>query len=185
MSVSVIEPAWVDAAKRHRQGIPGHFYHWLSDQGSLTSKVVGACDKPFSVRVIRQQWGRATYSEQRLLGRPFFEIALIREVELLCGKQPWVFARTIIPVTSLEGKARRLAHLGNRPLGALLFSDPTTARHRLQYGRLSKRHQLYRSATQSLTRKPRELWGRRTLFGYAGKPILVNEIFLPQIPAST
>ena len=41
------------------------------------------------------------------------EAAIVREVELLCGETPWVFARTLIPATSLRGPARRLAMLGD------------------------------------------------------------------------
>ena len=33
----------------------------------------------------------------------------------------------------------------------------------------------------SVGRRVDDLWGRRTLFRYAGKPLLVNEIFLPAI----
>jgi chorismate lyase len=35
--------------------------------------------------------------------------ALIREVHLLCDDRPWVFARTIIPISTLRGRERRLA----------------------------------------------------------------------------
>ena len=41
---------------------------------------------------------------------------------------------------------------------------------------------LFESAVEDLPVRPRSLWGRRTLFHLAGKPLLVNEIFLPGIP---
>lgn len=107
---------------------------------------------------------------------------MVREVELLGDGTPWVFARTLVPVSSLRGSARRLATLGNKPLGAVLFSDPSMRRGQIQIARLLPRHPLFIAATESLEQKPAELWGRRTLFYLAGKPLLVNEIFLPNIP---
>lgn len=106
---------------------------------------------------------------------------MIREVELYCGDEPWVFARTLIPASSLTGGARRLARLGDRPLGAVLFADPTTQRRLVQMAKLLPRHPLFGAATDHLSERPTELWGRRTIFRYAGKPILVNEIFLPAV----
>jgi chorismate--pyruvate lyase len=111
------------------------------------------------------------------------EVALIREVQLLCGDCPWVFARTLIPASSFRGKARRLARLRNKPLGALLFSDPTTVRENMQIARLCDNHLLHQHASAGLADKTKALWGRRTLFYYAQQPLLVNEIFLPDIPA--
>lgn len=121
--------------------------------------------------------------ERRLLGMPQGQTALLREVELLCDEQPWVFARTLIPASSLRGRARCLAHLRSKPLGAVLFADPATRRLALEVARLDARHALFHAASAHLSEKPAELWGRRTLFAYAGKPILVNEIFLPAVPA--
>jgi len=120
-------------------------------------------------------------SEKKLLKLARSEKSMIREVELYCDDQPWVFARTLIPVSSLSGGARRLAHLGDKPLGAVLFADPTTERELVQIAKLLPRHPLFGAATDHLKEQPDELWGRRTLFQFARKPILVNEIFLPAV----
>lgn len=107
---------------------------------------------------------------------------MVREVELRCGGIPWVFARTLIPHSSLRGPAQRLALLGNRPLGALLFADPRAKRGTTQFARLVPGQALFEAAMSNLAIRPVALWGRRTLFYFAGKPLLVNEIFLPGIP---
>lgn len=156
-------------------------YDWLVDTGSLTRRLMGFCQGQFSVRLLHQGWGQPLNTEARLLGTRRAETAMIREVELLCDTQPLVFARTLIPATSMSGGARRLAQLGNKPLGAVLFADPATLRTRIQIARISAGYPLYAAATDHLAHKPAELWGRRTLFLYAGKPILVNEIFLPGV----
>jgi chorismate--pyruvate lyase len=109
------------------------------------------------------------------------EVAIVREVELMCGDAAMVFARTIIPASSLRGPARRLGMLGTKPLGEVLFSDPRMRRGPIEVARLQPRHTLFAAATATLEDRPDELWGRRTLFYLAGVPLLVNEIFLPNI----
>lgn len=178
---TLLEPVWLDITSQRRSGIPDPVYHWLGDTGSLTKRLIDFCQGQFSVRLLHQGWGQPLNTESRLLGTRRAETAMVREVELLCDIQPLVFARTLIPATSLTGGARRLAQLGNKPLGAVLFADPATQRSRIQIARISPRYPLYAAATDHLEHKPAELWGRRTLFLYAGKPILVNEIFLPGV----
>lgn len=72
--------------------------------------------------------------------------------------------------------------LGNRPLGAVLFADPGVVRGVTQYSQLLPGQELFESAVAGLSIRPGSLWGRRTLFYLAAKPLLVNEIFLPGIP---
>ena len=180
-----LEPSWEGWRSCRRSAIPAGLCDWLQDKGSLTARLVKASDGDFRGRGMHQGWGSALYSEGRLLGMRRGETALVREVELLGRDTPWVFARTLIPASSLRGGARRLANLGSKPLGAVLFSDPGMRRGSTQIARLLPRHPLYGAATVSLANKPEELWGRRTLFYLAGKPLLVNEIFLPDLPLGT
>ncbi|MCB1759386.1 MAG: chorismate lyase [Gammaproteobacteria bacterium] len=169
---------------RHAQ-IPDQIYPWLWDRASLTARLKSACrDAGFSVRLLRQGWGRPLYSEARLLEMRRGGRAIVREVQLLCGDTPWVFARTLIPAVSLRGPARRLAHLGDRPLGEVLFADPRMRRGETQVARLLPRHPLFATATRGLVPRPGEIWGRRTLFYLSSRPLLVNEIFLPGLPRS-
>lgn len=159
--------------------------HWLGDHSSLTRRVVAKCGiGEFAVRLVRQRRMRPLPTEARLLELPRYELALLREVELRCAGVPWVFARTLIPLSSLRGRARRLAYLGDRPLGAVLFADPTTTRRRVEVAKIGSRHPLFATAVRNLDHRPEALWGRRTLFDYGGRPLLVNEIFLPDIPRS-
>jgi chorismate--pyruvate lyase len=163
--------------------IPAVVLEWLKDEGSLTKRLIQASPGQFNVRLLRQNWGRALYSEQQYLRIRRGEAAMVREVELCNDDTPWVFARSLIPATSLCGSARRLAHLGEKPLGAVLFADRNVRRGKTQIARILPRHPLFAAATKHLEQQPKELWGRRTLFYIADKPLLVNEIFLPAIPA--
>ncbi|MET0094580.1 MAG: chorismate lyase [Sedimenticola sp.] len=176
-----MEPAWADWRRLRHAQVPGSVYHWLRDTGSLTARIKGACHGRFRVRVLRQGWGKPLYSEKQLLDMRWGERAIIREVELLCDESPWVFARTLIPASSLRGSARRLTMLGDRPLGEVLFADPHMHRGVTEVARLQPRHPLFHAATGSLDMPPAEIWGRRTLFRLSDQPLLVNEIFLPGV----
>lgn len=156
---------------------------WLLDTGSLTRRVKQACAGRFRVQVEMQGWARPRLDEYRALGLRLGRIALIREVHLLCDERPWVFARTIIPVTTLRGRQRRLAHLGNRPLGAVLFADPRMQRGPVEVVRVPPGSALFAAAVLGLKRRPAEIWGRRSMFRLDGKPLLVSEFFLPGLCA--
>lgn len=163
--------------------IPGDLYGWLLDPASLTKRLQQLCHGNFRVRVISQQRGRPRTDEMRALGAAPGTQAIVRQVQLLCNDGPWVFARTVIPVTSLSGRLQRLAHLGTRPLGAMLFADPGMRRGCVELARIRPGESLHAEATSRLRGKRGDIWGRRSVFRIQGKPLLVSEIFLPGFPA--
>ncbi len=182
LAVKHSEPVWRPWRLQCQRRIPAGILCWLQDEGSLTRRVIAHCADRFSVCVKSQSWGRALASERQLLGMRPAAAALVREVELHCGSQSWVFARTLIPASSLQGGARRLAYLGDKPLGAVLFADPTVRRGLTQVARLLPGHVLFDGASAGLDPVPAGLWARRVLFHMEGKPLLVNEVFLPNLP---
>jgi chorismate--pyruvate lyase len=176
------EPRWSLLSARRLPGATPATHAWLSDTGSLTRSVIASCSGRFSVDLVQQGRGSALPGEAALLADGPAQATLIREVRLCCGREAWVFARTLIPLKSLRGPVHALTRLGRRPLGEVLFSDPTTRRLRVEVARITPRHRLFERATRHLRRRPDALWGRRTLFEYGGELILVNELFLPGIP---
>ena len=141
---------------------------WLLDPGSLTQRLIAASQGDFRVEVIRQGWYRPTRSEAKALKIPARQLAIIREVQLIGKGQPWVFARSIIPASTLTGKQRELNFIGSRSLGTILFRDPTMKRGPLQVSKLK--------LTNGET-----VWARRSVFELSGKPLLVCEVFLPAL----
>ncbi|PVV10794.1 MAG: chorismate--pyruvate lyase [gamma proteobacterium symbiont of Ctena orbiculata] len=177
------EPNWCDWRQRSHTKIPPLVASWLGDRGSLTQRVIQCCAAgEFRVRLLHQGWGTPLTSECRILRMRRGMVALVRDVELQCDNTPWVFARTLIPISSLKGAAQRLTQLGEKPLGAVLFSDPKVVRGATQIAQLLPRQPLFETACNNLRKKPDHLWGRRTLFYVEKKPLLVNEIFLPTLP---
>ena len=166
-----------------RSDIPADLVGWLLDPTSLTRRLLQMCPGKFRVRLVSQQWGRPRPDEARALGMRHDGQAIIRQVQLLCDKSPWVYARSVIPATSMRGKLKRLAHLGTRPLGAMLFADPGMRRGGVELARITGDQQLHADALQCSRQYTDAIWGRRSVFRITDKPLLVSEIFLPGFPA--
>ncbi len=174
-------PVWSRYQRWTRGQIPPRQVSWLLDSGSLTDRLKKACAGCFEVRVMDEGWQRPRLDELRALGMRSGQIGWIRQVQLLCDGTPWVFARTVVPVTTLSGAQRRLAHLGNRPLGAFLFADPGMRRGPVELACIREGQAMFSEAGSGLKRKPAAVWGRRSVFRVGGKPLLVAELFLPAI----
>lgn len=172
---------WRPKQMLYGTSLPLKLKPWLLDTGSLTQRLITSCDGSFCVRVIRQHWASPLLNESRRLRMPRGKLALIREVHLLCDDQPWVFARTVIPAKTLRGPLRRLAHLQNKSLGAILFANKSIVRTGLEIAHIDKDQQIYKLATGHLALTSQPVWGRRSVFSLHHHPLLVSEIFLPQI----
>lgn len=159
---------------------PARLKPWLLDSSSLTAKLLRLSDGDFRVQVLRQVYTRASRSEALALGIKFQQLALVREVVLMGRNQPWVFARSVLPLTSLTGRLRHLRKQGNRPLGAFLFSQPHLVRSPIALSLISRHHAYVPASLMD----DRAVWGRRSIFHVEGKPLLVSEVFLSSFPGS-
>jgi chorismate--pyruvate lyase len=166
-----------------RSRVPPELRDWLLDGGSLTDRLRRSCRGRFSVRVLDEGWRRPRLDEARTLGVPPASLGWVRQVQLLCDRRPLVFARTVVPVTTLTGAQRQLASLGERPLGAFLFADPGMRRAVVELACLRPGDAMFAEAAVDLRPGPDCIWGRRSVFHVGGKPLLVTEVFLPSIKA--
>lgn len=169
---------WKGLSPEALASLPENRKRDILDKNSLTQRLIRKSGGEFEVQIVSQGFERPEFSEWRRLGLKNRQLALLRSVRL-CGKgEVWVLARSVIPLSSLRGKTRYLASLGNRPLGAVLFKDPSLDRT------------LFEICEIHLTQLPKfqplpELakgWGRRSVFLLRNKPLLVAEIFLENCP---
>lgn len=176
------EPIWRAERYLFSGQVPEHIGWWLFDENSLTARIIAACSGQFRVEVISQGWQRPMLNEEQCLKIRASRHALVRQVYLYCNDVPWVFARTVIPRATLRGKEKHLAHLQNKPLGAVLFAEPTMRRSEVEVAEIKPGQRLFHTATARLNTNPSSIWGRRSVFYLHDKPLLVSEIFLPDIP---
>ncbi|WP_338623434.1 chorismate lyase [Agarivorans sp. OAG1] len=143
---------------------------WLEYPGSLTARLRQHCQQ-FSIQVLFEGYAEIANHELKTLAcaGPYW----VREVLLCCDGEPWVFARSVIPKSSLEGDAAEVSRLANKPLGELLFTDKGQ-RQTLELAQVDQNSAIYQYVTD-----PQPLWGRRSRFLLASAPLLVSEIFLP------
>ncbi|VAW55148.1 Chorismate--pyruvate lyase [hydrothermal vent metagenome] len=149
---------------------------WLFDGRSLTARLIDRCDGKFSVKVLSVYRGTPFPDEIKALNLTMRSRAIIRQVLLLCDGQPLVYARTIIPISSLRGPLRGVALLGNKSLGAILFADKSMQRLPVEAASVSARHQIHMPLPIT-----EPIWGRRSVFILKQKSVLVSEFFLPEL----
>ena len=161
--------------------------NWLLDTGSLTERVQSACGE-FSLQLLGQQTLEPHSTELCLLQENGQTTYQIREIVLCGDKQPWVFARSVIPQAIIEAE---LSNLGSEPLGKRLFNDKRFVRSEFQvctlpYEQFSQ-HLAEQSNSQSSAQlkndTKQKLWGRRSVFTFESHHLIVAEVFLPGSPA--
>lgn len=172
---------WLPESGLKAHSLPLQMACWLLDRGSLTQRIIRACSGRFRVQLLGQSWQRPLREESVMLGIDPHQWVLTRHVLLLCDDTPWVYARTVIPRKTLSGRHRRLANLGERPLGAVLFADRHMSRGEVEIAQLFSHQSLYAQIEQASPCGSESVWARRSLFKLATKPVLVYECFLPQV----
>ena len=160
--------------------LSGVYRKWLIDNGSLTARLKVRY-KDFAVRPVLLKNAKAFTDESALLGLKANQHSLIREVLLIGNNQPVVFAHSVLPRASLRGAWHRFGKLGNKPLGAALFSNPKVKRTPLEYKKLSACNPMFMRLSGYMKNPPKALWARRSIFSLSNAKILVTEVFLPQL----
>ena len=171
--------SWFLPSQISKRRIDADVLSWLTDEGSLTQRLKDYCPNQFSLTVLGEAWVKPDQSEARLLDIPSSQQVLLRQVHLKCNDNLCVYARSVIPLKTLQGKHRRLQYLGTRPLGEYLFSSPTLQRSRIEWSKMKKSSALYKIAMAGQPPSDYPIWGRRSLFLIDKKPLLVSEFFLP------
>lgn len=168
-------PKWQTQRHPLARELSSEWQSWLFDRGSLTQRLIELSHRHFRVQVLREDWRNPMQWERTALGLPVRHTALVREVALLCNEKPLVYARSVLPASTLVGENRRLKHLGNKPLGAALFSAPTLKREPIVFA------PIYHLKTAPYVTHKNPAYARCSVFYMLDKPLLVSEIFLPEI----
>ena len=159
---------------------------WLQDRGSLTARLQAR--GRFTLRLQRQNLGIPTREDAKALNIRPNKLAWIREVVLICDGIPLVFAHTVLPYRPHGPMTGWLARLGNKSLGALLFSRAGFKRGAFECKRLDHRHRLFLpaiTAIQTTNEPPSNLWARRSRFEFGAQNVLVTEVFSPKMSSNS
>ena len=166
--------SWLPVDKA--EAIPTSLRSTIRDKGSLTQRLKIQHNNNFSVRLLSQDWQEPSEPEQLFLSCQRGK-ASVREVLLYGSGRPVVFARSVLPESSLTGQNSELLRLGETPLGEYIFKQPGLRRGPIEVAAIEARefnHLLGADFTVETA------WARRSLFYLREKPILVCEVFLPK-----
>lgn len=168
------EPLWQHLGRLTNGQLPPLSRRWLLDDGSLTGRLIDLNLGQFSVQRLHQAWEVPLLSERRLLGIPDRQQAIVREVALQLNGKPVVFARSVLPISSLTGKLAHLRRLQNKPLGAILFKQANMHRSPFELARIAGDNEYLPTHLHQTD----PAWARRSRFDINQKGILVSEVFL-------
>lgn len=163
---------WYRRKQLFQRRLPDSLRLWLFDETSLTARLVRCYGVAFNVQLLSQHFAVVTADEKRAMQLHGHQTGLVREVLLRRANEPVVYARTIIPSVTMQGRLRRYAHLGERPLGAMLFADRTMRRGPVEVTTGLPYNACFRQSPVV------GVWGRRSVFFVSQRPILVSEYFL-------
>ncbi len=150
-------------------------HRWLQDTGSLTARLIAQSHGQFRVEVLFQGFSKIRLDERNALGLTRHQATLVREVVLYGKDQPWIFARSLLPLSSLTGRLRQLRKTSRKPLGAFLFKQPHLRRSPIEVAKINLKH----GYIPAHLHNNKKIWGRRSVFYVEQKPLLVSEVFLP------
>ena len=156
-----------------------NFQSLLTVKSSLTQHLKGLMQCEPKLTCLMQKKAFADDLEKQELSIKSREYAHVREILMGNGKVNWMFARSVIPASTLRKGSKRLAHLNSTPLGTLLFQGNFAKRISLDVSLIKANS----STLQKLEISDNfPLWQRVSVFKVTTGPLLVREIFLPDCP---
>jgi fumarylpyruvate hydrolase len=158
---------------------PQELLSWLAEPGLLTARVRALCGAAMVFRRLGElRAAPLPASLRQRLGVADGD-CLLREIEFCAAAGRLVFAQTVLPEATLA-RHPWLRELGDSPLGeSLRQSDQPLEREPLEYAELAPDDPLAAAAGAGSAGQP--LWARRAVYRLGGLPILVQEVFLPEL----
>jgi chorismate--pyruvate lyase len=165
--------------QRNTTLIPAYLTGWIWHPGSFMQKLQEQGAENSRILVLREDWQIPEAEEQQQLESE--DDALIREVLIYNDNHKWMFARSVFPRSTLTGEQQCLANLQTRSLGSVLFKDPSIERSDFDVARITSDMAWHAYILQQAKITANELWARRSRFRLQKKPLLLTEVFLPDI----
>jgi chorismate-pyruvate lyase len=138
---------------------------WLLTPGLLTQRIKSAAGSAFVMHV---------------LGEHLHEQVFIREIDMCCGMDVWLFAHTRVPrATALNHPW--LTTIGDRSLGEALGEHGHVERAAFRYAKLQADVWLVERALRHAKVAPTPLWVRHSAFALGSDGFDLYEVFLPQL----
>lgn len=152
---------------------------WLEHSGSLTRRLRRVGGRDLNLEVLGEDWEQSADDDVSMLGSAAGRVR-VRRVRISAQGAPLVFACTRMPPETLA-RHPWLGRLGRKPLGEALADRTDVTRTPFEFAALPASHPMVRDALKNTDITPGKMWSRRSLFLISESPILVYEIFLPDL----
>jgi chorismate lyase len=153
--------------------------NWLTDKRSLTKKLESYFEESIQVHCVLKGFGKPLPYERRILKNEMSRTsAFVREVQISLAGEPILIARTVMLNQALTGHHHCIYKLRHQSIGKIIFSDPHWQRSWSAFGvvPLSDSSTIDHSA---VSKKPKNIYGRQSIFIFRKKELLITELFLP------
>ena len=170
--------AWRERHALEQANIAPAIRAWLTFSGLLSARMRELCGQRYALRVLREEHAASCTEALQRMACPEGP-TLIREIEIVNGTERAMFAQTCIPALTLQAQPW-LASLGTKSLGETLASVNAVQRSELEFKELRPGDALFEAAL-SRGSTAGSLWARRSIFAIEGSPLLVTEVFLPEL----
>ena len=134
---------------------------WLIEKGPITKRIKSK--ESFKLNLIKDEISAVDDSEKKFLEESSDKIK-VREVILMGNNIPRVYAKSLIPIRTIENGFSRLGELGTKPLGDILFEKEIFKKTNVVYAQFQDQDSIF--------------WGRKTKYIVKNMPLSVMEVFL-------
>ena len=134
---------------------------WLNEPGSITSRIKSFSN--FRLKLLRDGPGEVNAAEDDLIISNYKENN-IREVVLFSDEEPFIYAKSILPLETIRLGLGALGNLKENPLGDILFSNPEIKKKYMLFAKFESNKRIF--------------YGRKGIYTVKGYPFSVCEIFL-------
>lgn len=170
--------AWIDAETLARAEMPAALRAWLTYSGLLSARMRELFGERYALHVVRERQTSECSAALARMACPS-GAALVRDIEIVNGERRALFAQTCIPTMTLQSQPW-LGRLGTNSLGETLARVASVHRGPLEFRQISGSDELLAAATADQFVHD-SLWARRSVFAIEGAPLLVTEVFLPEL----
>ncbi|MET0661226.1 MAG: chorismate lyase [Steroidobacteraceae bacterium] len=170
--------SWIDAETLARAKVPDTMRSWLTYSGLLSARMRDFFGESYALNIVRELQSAECTEALARMACPS-GAALLREIEIMNGRRRAMFAQTCIPIMTLQSQPW-LGQLGTSSLGETLARVAAVHRGPLEFKHLTGDDALFAAAAAGTTGRS-SLWARRSIFAIEGAPLLVTEVFLPEL----
>ena len=160
MKLKQISP-WISFEKMSILLVNENIKSWLIEKGPITKRIKS--EESFKLNLIKDEISAVNDSEKKFLEETSDNIK-VREVILLGNNIPRVYAKSLIPIRTIENGFSRLGELGTKPLGDILFEKEIFEKTDVVYAQFQDKDSIF--------------WGRKTKYIVKNMPLSVMEVFL-------